>query len=474
MKEPFVIVILAAGQGTRFKSKQAKVLHRAGGRPLIEHTVRAARELPAEAIFVVVGYQADEVTAAVKAIPGPMPGTGVQFIRQESPLGTGHALRCGRRELESAASHLLVLCGDTPLLTARTLRRFLEFHLRSGTAAAVLTAEVEDPAGYGRIVRGSGSSITAIVEHKSASPKQLRIREINTGIYCFRNRSLFAELDRLAPDPITKEYYLTDVIGLLHGRGRKVVAYQAPDPAEVMGVNTRVELAQVEQVLRAQKARELMLAGVTLLRPETVLIDPDVEVGPDTVIEPGVALLGRTRVGEGCRIGACSVITDSDLAAGVTVRPSCVIAESRIATGAMIGPFAHLRPGNWIGPDARIGNFVEVKKTRVGRGSKASHLTYLGDATIGDEVNIGAGTITVNYDGEKKHPTVIEDRAFIGSGTELIAPVRVGRNAFVAAGSTIHEEVPPGALAIARARQVSKPGWVLERKKKTGKKKPSP
>ncbi|MGH9786630.1 MAG: bifunctional UDP-N-acetylglucosamine diphosphorylase/glucosamine-1-phosphate N-acetyltransferase GlmU, partial [Terriglobia bacterium] len=324
----------------------------------------------------------------------------------------------------------------------------------------------------GQNSRGAGDSITAIVEHKSASPKQLQIREINTGIYCFQTRSLFAELDRLAPDPITKEFYLTDAVGLLHGRGRKVLAYEAADPAEVKGVNTRVELAQVDQLLRAAKARELMLSGVTVIRPETVLIDPDVEVGADTVIEPGVALLGRTRVGEGCRIGAGSVITDSELDAGVTVKPSCVIAESKIATGASVGPFAHLRPGNLIGPDARIGNFVEVKKTRIGRGSKASHLTYLGDATVGDEVNIGAGTITVNYDGEKKHPTVIEDRAFIGSGTELIAPVRVGRNAFVAAGSTINEEVPPDALAIARARQTNKPGWVPERRKKAGKKKP--
>lgn len=474
MKEPFAIAILAAGQGTRFKSKLAKVLHSAGGRTLIEHVVRTARELPAGDLFVIVGYQAEAVTAAVQAIPGPMPGPGVQFIQQEGSLGTGHAVRCGRADLELAAPHLMVLSGDTPLLEASTLRRFLDFHMRSEVAASVMTADLQDPSGYGRVIRdrsqrGPDDSIIAIVEHKSASPKQLRIQEINTGIYCFQTRPLFAELERLAPDPITKEYYLTDVVGLLHSRGLTVAAHKAPHPAEVTGVNTRVELAEVDQLLRQRKARALMLSGVTLLQPATIVLDPDVEVGADTVIEPGVSLLGRTRVGEGCRIGAHSIITDSELADGVIVKPSCVITESKIFEGASIGPFAHLRPGNEIGPEAKIGNFVEVKKTRVGRRSKASHLTYLGDATIGDDVNVGAGTITVNYDGEKKYPTVIEDNAFVGSGTELIAPVRVGRNAFVAAGSTIHEDVPPDSLAIARSRQVCKPGWVTERKKKMAK-----
>jgi len=478
MKEPFAIAILAAGQGTRFKSKLAKVLHAAGGRPLIEHVVRAARELPAGALFVIVGYQAEAVTAAVKAIPGPMPGSGVQFIRQEGPLGTGHAVRCGHADLELAAPHLMVLSGDTPLLEASTLRRFLEFHMRSEAAASVMTADVQDPSGYGRVIRdrsqrGADDSLTAIVEHKSASPKQLRIQEINTGIYCFQTRPLFAELERLAPDPITREYYLTDVIGLLHSRRLAVAAYKASDPAEVAGVNTRVELAEVDGVLRERKARALMLSGVTLLQPASILIDPDVEVGPDTVIEPGVSLLGRTRVGEGCRIGAHSVITDSELADGVIVKPSCVITESKIFEGASVGPFSQLRPESEIGPDARIGNFVEVKKSRIGRGAKAQHLTYLGDATVGEGSNIGAGTITCNYDGERKSPTVIEDHVFIGSGTELVAPVRVGKNAYVAAGSTITEDVPPDSLAIARARQVGKPGWVAERKKKLAKPKTS-
>jgi bifunctional UDP-N-acetylglucosamine pyrophosphorylase/glucosamine-1-phosphate N-acetyltransferase len=466
MKEPFTIAILAAGQGTRFKSKRAKVLHAAGGRTLIEHVVRTARELPAGNLFVIVGYQAEAVMAAVKAIPGPMPGSGVQFVRQEGPLGTGHAVRCGRADLELAAPHLMVLSGDTPLLEASTLRRFVDFHMRSDAAASVMTADLEDPSGYGRIVRGVNDSITAIVEHKSASPQQLRIQEINTGIYCFRTRSLFAELERLAPDPITKEFYLTDVVGLLHSRGLTVAAHKASDTAEVTGVNTRVELAEVDHLLRERKARALMLSGVTLLQPASILLDPDVEVGADTVIEPGVSLLGKTRVGENCRIGAHSIITDSELADGVTVKPSCVITESKVFEGASIGPFSQLRPESEIGPDARIGNFVEVKKSRIGRGSKAQHLTYLGDATVGEDSNIGAGTITCNYDGERKSRTVIEDHVFVGSGTELVAPVRIGRNAYVAAGSTIHEDVPPDSLAIARSRQVSKPGWVARRKKK--------
>jgi bifunctional UDP-N-acetylglucosamine pyrophosphorylase/glucosamine-1-phosphate N-acetyltransferase len=325
---------------------------------------------------------------------------------------------------------------------------------------------VDDPSGYGRIVRGAGDTIAAIVEHKSASPKQLRIREINTGIYCFQTRSLFAELERLAPDPITKEYYLTDVVGLLHMNRLTVAAYKAADPSEVTGVNTRVELAEVDQLLRQRKARSLMLSGVTMLQPATILLDPDVEVGPDSIIEPGVSLLGRTRIGEDCRIGAHSVITDSEIASGVTVNPSCIISESKISEGAVVGPFSRLRPESEIGPDARIGNFVEIKKSRIGRGAKAQHLTYLGDATVGEESNIGAGTITCNYDGKRKSQTVIEDHVFIGSGTELVAPVRVGKNAYVGAGSTVTEDIPPDALAIARSRQVNKPGWAAAKKKK--------
>ena len=470
MNERFAITILAAGVGNRMKSKRAKVLHAAGGRTLIEHTVATARELsretPEAAIYVIVGHQAEAVMAVLDRM-----SSGARFIHQKNPKGgTGDAMRSGRKELEAAAPRIVVFCGDTPLIQAETLRQLMDFHLRSQAAATVMTADMADPSRYGRIVRGADGGIEAIVEEKSASPEQLRIREINTGVYCFETQPLFAELERVEPDKTTGEVYLTDVIGLLRRQGKKVMAHKIEDATEAIGINTRVELAQVDALLRGRKARQLMLSGVTIIRPETVQIDPDVEAGIDTVIEPGVSLLGRTKVGENCRIGSFSVIRDSELASNVTVKESCIIEESKIAEGASVGPFARLRPESEIGPEARIGNFVEIKKSRVGRGSRAGHLTYLGDATVGENVNLGAGTITCNYDGEKKHPTVIEDNVFIGSGTELVAPVRVGRNAYVAAGSTITEEVPPDSLGIARGKQVNKLGWVKERKAKAGKK----
>ncbi len=466
MKDQIAIAILAAGLGTRLKSKLAKVLHRAGGRTLIEHAVRTARELSEGKVCVIVGHQADEVVNALKGLSRQ----GMRFIRQEQQLGTGHALQCARQELETAGPHLLVFCGDTPLITAGTLRRFIDFHLGSGAAASVMAADMKDPTGYGRILRRSDGSLASVVEQKSASPEERRIREINTAIYCFETQHLLAELDRIPRDPIAGEYYLTEVIGLLTRGGKKVLPFLLDDASEVIGINNRAELAEADGLLRGRKARALMLAGVTILRPETVMIDMGVEVGPDTVIEPGVTLAGKTRVGENCRIGSFSVITDSVLDDNATVKESCVIEESKIASEATIGPFAHLRSGSEIGAGAKIGNFVEVKKTRVGRGSKASHLTYLGDAVIGEDVNVGAGTIIVNYDGEKKHPTVIEDNAFVGCATKLIAPVRVCKNSYVAAGSTITEEVPPDSLGIARSRQTNRPGWVTERKKKAGNK----
>ncbi len=466
MKDQIAIAILGAGLGTRLKSKLAKVLHSVAGRTLIEHAVRTAREVSEGNIIVIVGHQAEAVTGALKGLPQQ----GLYFVRQEQQLGTGHALQCARRELETAGQHLLVYCGDTPLITAQTLRRFIDSHLGSGAAASVMTAEMEDPTGYGRILRGPDGGVASIVEQKSASPDERRIREINTAIYCFETRHLLAELDRIPRDGISGEYYLTDVIGLLTHGGKKVHPCRMDDASEVIGINNRAELAEVDALLRGRKARALMLAGVTILRPETVMIDMDVEVGPDTVIEPGVTLAGKTRVGENCRIGSFSVITESELADDVTVKQFCVIAEARIANGASVGPFSHFRPGNEIGPGAKIGNFVEVKKTRIGRGSKAQHLTYLGDTVVGENVNVGAGTITCNYDGEKKHTTVIEDNVFIGSGTQMVAPVRVGKNAYVAAGSTITEEVPPDSLGIARSRQTNKLGWVTERKSKASKK----
>jgi bifunctional UDP-N-acetylglucosamine pyrophosphorylase/glucosamine-1-phosphate N-acetyltransferase len=466
MKERIAIAILAAGQGTRFRSRRAKVLHAAGGRALIEHVVRTAAELPSAGVFVIVGYQAEAVKAELRRSSAD----GLRYVHQAEPLGTGHALLVARRVLQQAASSVLVLCGDTPLLTPQTLRQFLKFHAATGGAASVLTAELEDPTGYGRIVRAADGRVAAIVEQKSASAEERKIQEVNTGIYCFRSKELFSALQRVTADPITQEYYLTDVVGLLQRSGRPVAAFPAPDTSEVVGINNRAELARADALLRLRKARELMLAGVTIHMPETARIDPDVVVGTDTEMQPGISLLGRTRIGKDCRIGAGCVIADSLIADRVTIRPYCVIAESRIAPGASVGPFAHLRPGADIGAEAHIGDFVEVKNSRVDRGAKAMHLAYLGDAHIGKNVNVGAGTITVNYDGVSKHRTVVEDNAFIGSGSNLIAPVRVGRNAFVAAGSTITDEVPANALAIARGRQANKPGWVTRKKKTAARK----
>lgn len=464
MTEQFSIAILAAGIGTRLKSKRAKVLHSVGGKTLVEHAVRTARRVAAQDnLFVIVGHQSD---AVIRTLHPDGENKLVRFIHQKEQLGTGHALLCGREELLSSAPRLLVFCGDAPLLRAETLRELMDCHSRSGAAATVMTADMEDPTGYGRIVRAEDDSLLEIVEQKSASVEQCRIKEINTGVYCFEVQPLFAALKRVGRDAITGEYYLTDIIGLLRQQGLRVMAHKMTDSSEIIGINNRAELAQVDALLRDRKARELMLAGVTIFRPETVQVDEDVQVSVDTVIEPGVTLAGNTRIGEDCRIGAFSVITNCELADRVVVKQSCILEDSKVGAGAILGPFARLRPESEIGPGAHIGNFVEVKKTRVGSGSKANHLTYLGDATIGDNVNVGAGTITCNYDGEKKHPTVIEDNVFIGSDTALVAPVRVGRNAYVGAGSTITEDVPEDSLAIARGRQVNKEGWVRNRKAK--------
>ena len=454
------IAVLAAGQGTRFRSQRAKVLHAVGGRTLIEHVVKTAEELSPHAIFVIVGHQAGAVVDSLK------PHKRLRFIRQKEQLGTGHAILSGRRVLASAAPHLLVLSGDTPLLRSATLRQFLRQHRNSGEAATILTAEMDDPTGYGRILRAPDGSVEAIVEQKSATPEQQRIREINSGIYCFQTRLLFDALQRVRLDPIKKEYYLTDVVAILRRQGHNVAGYRAPESSEVIGINDRAELARVDSLLRMRKARDLMLNGVTIWSPETARIDPDVSIGPDTEIEPGVILRGNTRIGGNCRVGAYSVIADSILADNVTILPSCFITESKIGVGASVGPFSQLRPGADIRAGSKIGNFVEVKKSRIGPNSHAHHLTYIGDAVIGKKVNVGAGSITVNYDGLNKHQTVVEDDAFVGSGARLIAPVRVRRGGFVAAGSTITDEVPANALAIARARQVNKPGWVTRRKKK--------
>lgn len=451
------IVIMAAGKGTRLKSKRAKVLHEIAGKPLLAHVIASARQVvPAADIFVIIGHQAEQVRAAVAS-------TGVQLILQEEQRGTGHAIMCAREHVKGY-DHIVVLSGDVPLIRPETIRRLLEFHLAKKAAMTILTAEPQDPFGYGRVLRAGGDRVKAIVEQKALSKSQEKTREINSGIYAFATKPLFANIDRLTTDNAHREFYLTDMAALLVKARMNVLALKAGDPAEVLGANTVAELASLDAFLRARKCSELMSNGVSIYRPETCVFDPDVEVGADTVIEPFTQLLGTTRIGSDCRIRSFSIISNSQLADNVLVRPGCIIDQSRIAAGAVLGPYSHLRPESEIGEGAHVGNFVETKKARLGRGSKANHLTYLGDAEIGEQVNVGAGTITCNYDGANKHLTVIEDGAFIGSDATLVAPVRVGKGAYVAAGSSITQDVPDEALALGRSRQTIKEGWAKRRK----------
>jgi bifunctional UDP-N-acetylglucosamine pyrophosphorylase/glucosamine-1-phosphate N-acetyltransferase len=452
----FSILILAAGKATRFKSEHSKMLHQLAGRPLGEYIVQAALAAGPDRLYMLIGREREEVR---KAFERP----GLTFIEQDNQLGTGHAVMVARPELEKCTSAtVLVLVADAPLLRSETLRKLMEAHLQTRAACTILTTHVKNPTGYGRIVR-AGSRVRAIVEEKVAKPAQKKIGEISSGILCFSRAHLLKHLDELSAENAQKEYLLTDLIEIFNRHRLKVTAFPVTDAREVLGVNDRVELAQIEKLLRLRKAERLMRDGVTVVNPEATYIDPDVEVGQDSVIEPGASLLGRTRLGSACHIQSYCTITDSSLGDGVTVRPCSVISNSGIAPGATIGPFAHLRDGAVIEENARIGNFVEVKKSRVGRGAKALHLTYLGDATLGEKANIGAGTVTCNYDGVNKNPTFIEDGVFIGSGNMLVAPVRIGKGSYTAAGSTITEDVPPDSLAVARSPQITKLGWVKER-----------
>ncbi len=455
--------ILAAGLGTRMRSKRAKVLHRAGGMALVEHVAGAARALAAaERIVVVTGHQAEDVEALLRP-------TGVSFARQDPPKGTGHALACCRGLLEHAPGLLMVLYGDTPLLSAKTLERLQEAQDRSSPAATLITTSIEDPSGYGRVIVDAHGNVEAIVEHKDCAPAQREIRVINSGIYCFKAELLWRHLSEVQPNPVSGEYYLTDMAAILRSHGHSVRALHIEDPAELLGINTRVELAEADRILRHRKAQELMLAGVTIERPETVTIDAAVSVGGDTVVEPFTRLLGHTVIGEDCRIGAGAIVESSVIENGAVVAPYTLIANSHVGKGAQVGPFARMRMKARAEADTRIGNFVELKNTRLGVGSKSQHLAYLGDAQIGAGTNIGAGTITCNYDGQKKHQTSIGDGAFIGSNSTLVAPLEIGADSYIGAGSVITEAVPKGALAVGRGRQVNKPGWMEKRRNKSAK-----
>lgn len=457
------VIILAAGLGTRMKSRRAKVLHRAGGLTLVEHVINTAMELtPAERITVVVGHQADEVQAALAHRP-------VQFVRQTEQKGTGHAVLVCRDLLAQRSGYVIVLYGDGPLLSSTTVRRLFETQRDSDTAATLITTVLPHPRGYGRVILDDLGMVQAIVEEKAATPEQLAIPLVNSGIYCFRAGLLWKHIAEIVPNRASGEYYLTDMPEIFARAGYSVAPMQVDNALELLGINTRVELAEVDRILRDRKARELMLAGVTIEKPETVAVDSSVTAGIDTELGPFVQLLGETHIGENCRVGACSILRNAVLADGVVIEPFTLISDSRIESGTHVGPFARLRMNNVVGESAHIGNFVELKNTKFGTGSKASHLAYLGDSEIGPDVNIGAGTITCNYDGARKHKTVIGDHSFVGSNSTLVAPVEVGSGSYIGAGSVITDPVPSGALALGRGRQVVKEGWVAGRKKKTEK-----
>jgi len=456
MATPVSIVILAAGLGTRMKSRKAKVLHRAGGKTLVEHVVATSLELaPAERVFVVVGHQAEDVRQAVP---------GVRFIEQTEQKGTGHAVLAGREALQGLGGCLVILYGDCPLLQAATLRHLIAQTESGDAAGTLLTARMDDPTGYGRVIRDARGRVAAIVEQKAANAEQLAIREANMGIYCFRAEPFWKHAGEIHPNNAAREYYLTDMVEILNRHGHFLEGIEVEDAREVLGINNRVELAEVDRLFRERKLRELMLGGVTIEKPETVTVDLGVTIGIDTVVEPFAQILGGTTIGEDCRIGACAIIRDSALGNEVEIGPFTVVGASRVERGAVVGPFSRLRFGNRVGEKAHVGNFVELKNAELGAGAKANHLAYLGDTEIGAGANIGAGTITCNYDGFRKHRTKIGDGVFVGSNATLVAPLEISGGAYVAAGSVITEAVPPEALALGRSRQVVKPDWARKRR----------
>ncbi len=453
------VLLLAAGQGKRLKSKTIKLLHPVAGQPMVRWVAGVVAELRPSRTVAVVGFQGDEVQASLE-------GLCDAFVVQPVQRGTGHAVMQAAKALRGTSGPLLIVNGDLPNIEAATLRRLLDLHRRSKAALSLVTTDVHDATGYGRIVRNEKGSVVRIVEHKDATASQRRIREINCGIYCADAPALIATLKNIRPDNAQREYYLTDAVHALIAKGRTVAALKHPDAHAVLGVNTRAELASAGAALYARKAAELQAAGVTLLDPARTWIDPRAVVGRDTVLYPDVIVEGASVIGEDCVVRSGSRLANMVLGRGVEVKDHCVLQDSRIGDEAQLGPFAHLRPGSVLEARAKVGNFVELKKTRLGKGSKAPHLSYLGDAAIGPGCNIGAGTITCNYDGVAKHQTTIDAGVFIGSDTQLVAPVSLGEGAYVAAGTTVTEDVPAGALAIGRVRQLNLDGWVARRKKR--------
>ncbi|WP_046173306.1 bifunctional UDP-N-acetylglucosamine diphosphorylase/glucosamine-1-phosphate N-acetyltransferase GlmU [Domibacillus indicus] len=444
-------VILAAGQGTRMKSKLYKVLHPVCGKPMVEHVIDQISGLHTKQIVTIVGHGAEKVKAQL--------GDRSAYALQEEQLGTAHAVIQARALLEGKEGCTLVVCGDTPLIQTSTMESLVRHHEKTGAKATILTAHAENPAGYGRIIRGADGSVTRIVEHKDASEQERAVKEINTGTYCFDNKALFDALKHVSNENVQGEYYLPDVIEILKEAGEMVSAYQTESFEETLGVNDRVALSEAERLMRARINEQHMRAGVTIIDPQNTYIGPDVVIGSDTVIHPGTVLSGSTSIGEDCIIGPNSEVRECEVGNRTVIRQSAAF-DSQIGSDVNIGPFAHIRPQSSLADDVKIGNFVEIKKASFGKGSKASHLSYIGDAEVGSSVNIGCGTITVNYNGKDKFLTTIEDGAFIGCNSNLIAPVTVKKGAYVAAGSTITDEVPEESMAIARARQVNKENYV--------------
>jgi bifunctional UDP-N-acetylglucosamine pyrophosphorylase / glucosamine-1-phosphate N-acetyltransferase len=458
MKSSVTVIILAAGLGTRMKSAKAKVLHEASGDTLLNHVLRAALDVArAEEIVVVVGHQADLVKRSVTV-------KGIRFVEQMEQKGTGDAVLCCRDLVSGREGALLILNGDGPLLKPSTLARLIALHDSKGEGGCIISTQLADPTGYGRIIRDASGHVTAVVEQKSATSSELEISEINTGVYLFDSPLFWRHIAELKPNNATGEYYLTDMVELLTRHGHAVSPLLVEDKTELLGINTRAELAIADGILRSRKNLELMLSGVTIENPDSVLIDAHVEVGADSIIEAGVQLRGNTKIGQDCRIGTGSVLRDCDIDAGVHILPYVVAQDTQIGPNAWVGPFARLRQQSVLGEGVHVGNFVELKKTTMGAQAKANHLTYLGDSTIGGGTNIGAGTITCNYDGLHKHPTEIGSGVFVGSNSTLVAPLRIGHAAYIAAGSVITDDVEEEALAIGRERQVTKSGWVRKRR----------